>query len=125
MTRDRHSSACVWLLLAAALFMRAVLPQGYMPARTDHGTITVRVCGSSGHVLQIPTGTREAPRGSARAEPPCAFAGLGAPALPPPAVADLIVSKPLELAFAGTAEAALRLTAPLAHPPARGPPPTA
>jgi hypothetical protein len=124
MTRDRHSSACVWLLLAAALLMRAVLPQGYMPARAADGTITVRVCGS-GHLLHIPTGKREAPRDAGRAEPPCAFAGLGASALPPPEAVDLIVSKPLELAFAGTAEAALRLTAPLAHPPARGPPPTA
>ena len=29
MTRVRHPHAFVWLMLAAALFMRAFLPQGY------------------------------------------------------------------------------------------------
>ena len=72
MTSKRSSRTVLWLLLAAALFMRAFLPQGYMPERTESGAITVRVCGS-GHVLQIPTGKDEAPNKSERAEPPFAL----------------------------------------------------
>lgn len=121
MTGVRHPRAFLWLLLAAALFMRAFLPQGYMPERTESGTITVRVCGS-GHVLQIPTGKDEAPDTAERAEPPCAFAGLGTPALPPPAVAELRAPLPVERAFAQAGEAASLPAAPLPHPPARGPP---
>jgi len=121
MTRVRSSRTVLWLLLAAALFMRAFLPQGYMPERTASGAITVKVCGA-GHVLQIPTGKGEAPDKSERAEPPCAFAGLGAPALPPPAAIALPVPGPLEMAFAPAGLAAPSPAVPLAHPPARGPP---
>ena len=121
MTRIRHSSAVLWTLLAAALFMRAFLPQGYMPARAGDGTITVRVCGS-GHVVQIPTDKRETPRGAERVEPPCAFAGLGTPLLPSPAVADLPTLEPIEVLFGEAAETAFQLIAALPHPPARGPP---
>lgn len=121
MTRPRHPRASLWLLLAAALLMRAFLPQGYMPERSDSGAITVRVCGA-GHVLQIPTGKRDAPGKAGRAQPPCAFAGLGAPALPPPTIAGLPSAGPLEPLFGDTGEAALSLSAPLPHPPARGPP---
>ena len=121
MVRTRHPRALLWLLLAAALFMRAFLPQGYMPAHTSDGAITVRVCGS-GHVLQIPTGQEQAPKKGERAEPPCAFAGLGTPALPPPAVAGLAAPEPAEPIFAEAVDAAFGLSAPLPHPPARGPP---
>ena len=121
MTRVRSSRSMLWLLLVAALFMRAFLPQGYMPERTDSGALTVRVCGS-GHILQIPTSKREAPDTTERAEPPCAFAGLGTPALPPPAVAELPAPAPVEHAFAHAGERVVRVVAPLPHPPARGPP---
>ena len=121
MTSKRSSRTVLWLLLAAALFMRAFLPQGYMPERTESGAITVRVCGS-GHVLQIPAGKDEAPTRSERAEPPCAFAGLGTLALPPSAVAELPAPAPVEHAFARAGERVVRVVAPLPHPPARGPP---
>ena len=121
MTRARSSRTALWLLLAAALFMRAFLPQGYMAERTEQGAVTVRVCGS-GHALPIPTGKDEAPARSERAEPPCAFAGLGTPALPPPAAADLPTPKRTEQAFAHAAEAVAPRAARLPHPPARGPP---
>ena len=120
MTRVRPPRAFLLLLLAAALFMRAFVPDGFMPERTDSGAITVRVCGA-GHVLQIPTGKRDAPGKAERAQPPCAFAGLGAPALPP-AIVDLPSREPREQLFGDTGEAALSLSAPLLHPPARGPP---
>src|SRR6188768_2751395 len=94
----RSSRTILWLLLAAALFMRAFLPQGYMPEQSEGGAITVRVCGA-GHVVQIPTGKDGAPARSERAEPPCAFAGLGTPALPPSAAAELPAAEPVEQAF--------------------------
>jgi hypothetical protein len=119
-TDSSRSHAFLWLL-AAALFMRAFLPQGYMPERTDSGAITVRVCGS-GHVLQIPIGPYEAPGKADRAQPPCAFAGLGTPVLPPPALAHLAPPVPVEPAYAPAEEAARRVSTPLPHPPARGPP---
>ena len=121
MTRVRSSRTVLWLLLAAALFMRAFLPQGYMPERTASGAITVKVCGA-GHVLQIPTGKGEAPDKSERAEPPCAFAGLGTPALPPPAFAELPAPELVELAFVHAGQSVPFSATPLPHPPARGPP---
>ena len=121
MTCKRSSRTVLWLLLAAALFMRAFLPQGYMPERTDSGGITVKVCGS-GHVLKIPAGKGEAPDEGDRAEPPCAFAGLGTPALPPPLAAELPTPEQLELAFAHTGHATRLPGTRLPHPPARGPP---
>jgi len=120
-TRVRSSRTVLWLLLAAALFMRAFLPQGYMPERTESGAITVKVCGS-GHVLQIPTDKGEAPDEGDRAEPPCAFAGIGTPTLPPPLAAELPTPEQVELAFAHTGHAVPLPGAGLPHPPARGPP---
>ena len=117
----RSSRTVLWLLLAAALFMRAFLPQGTMAERSESGAIAVKVCGS-GHVLQIPTGKDEAPRDSDRAGPPCAFAGLGIPALPPPLAAQLPTPVPVERAFAHTSHAAPLPVGPPPHPPARGPP---
>lgn len=121
MTRRGSHPTILWLLLAAALFMRAFLPQGYMPEQTADGAITVRVCGA-GHVLQIPTGPAEAPGKAERAEPPCAFAGLGTPALPPPAPTELRAPEPTEPAFVPARLAALQPDAGRLLPPARGPP---
>jgi hypothetical protein len=111
----------LWLLLAAALFMRAFVPQGYMAERTESGAIAVKVCGS-GHVLLIPTGQDEAPDEADRAEPPCAFAGLGTPALPPPSSFELGMPEPVARAFARAGHAAPPPASRLPHPPARGPP---
>ena len=85
----------LWLLLAAALFARAFVPQGYMPERTAQSTIAVAICGSEGH-WAIPLGDGdEAPDDeNAAAEAPCAFAGLGAPALPP---APALETRPLDV----------------------------
>ena len=113
----------LWLLLAVALFMRALVPQGYMAERDSVGAIAVKVCGS-GHVLQIPVGKGDTPDTDDRAQPPCAFAG-SAPALPPPAGADLPAPAPVEAALLAVGTNAPRVAAPLPHPPARGPPLTA
>lgn len=114
----------LWLLLAAALFMRAVMPQGYMAERDGAGTITVKVCGS-GHVLQIPFGKGDTPDAGDRAQPPCAFAGLGTPALPQPAITEFPVPATVEVAYIRAGPDAPRIAARLPQPPARGPPSTA
>lgn len=124
MTRVRRPRGLLWLLLAAALFMRALVPQGYMAERDAAGTITLRVCGSD-QAVQIPLGGGEAPESGDSAQPPCAFAGLGTPALPPPHVGDLPLPAPDERLYGGSEPETPRVTAPLPHPPARGPPLTA
>ena len=102
----RSCRPVLWLLLAAALFMRAVLPQGYMPERTDGGSFAVVVCGSGGtHLIRL-GGAADQPQERQRAEPPCAFAGLGTGTVPPSEwAAPLAPAAPHRLL-----------------PPARGPP---
>ena len=118
----RSSQPFLWLLLAAALFMRAVLPQGYMPERSADGSIAVAVCGSDG-VHLIPLEGRGIPDDDRpRAEPPCAFAGLGTLAAPLPAGFELAMPAPAERAFAATLAAVSVAAAPRLLPPARGPP---
>jgi len=112
----------LWLLLAAALFVRAFVPAGYMPERADGGMIAVALCGS-GEVHLIPRGDGASPdKDRPRVEPPCAFAGLGSPAAPPPALPALAVPAPIAVAYAPApapvrAGASTRLL-----PPATGPP---
>jgi len=120
----RPSHPFLWFLLAAALFMRAVLPQGYMPERSTSGSIAVVVCGS-GAVHRIPIGDGDDREGQQRAEPPCAFAGLAAPAVPAPALAELLLPARAVLANADAERVVAPIAAPHIHPPARGPPLTA
>ena len=103
MTRPSHPF--LWFLLATALFMRALQPQGYMPERSTSGSIAVVVCGS-GAVNRIPIGDGH-DRGDEqqRAEPPCAFAGLAAPAVPAPALPELLLPARAVLARAEQARA--------------------
>lgn len=112
----------LWLLLAAALFVRAFVPQGYMPERSDGGAIAVAVCGSGGvHVIPLgKDGEREKDR--PRPEPPCAFAGLSGAALPPPAAAELPAPQAASIAYAAPARAFAAQAPPRLFPPARGPP---
>ena len=110
----------LYLLLAAALFMRAVLPQGYMPERSESGSIAVVICGSGG-VHRIPIGDGDDPESEQRAEPPCVFAGIATPLLPP-APAGLPLPAAVKLARAdGRPLAIPRLAIRQIHP-ARGPP---
>jgi len=117
-----HARPLLWILLAAALFMRAFVPQGYMPERSGDGAIAVAMC-SSGGVHLIPLGDEEsAPENERKpADQPCAFAGLGSAALPPalPAPVPAIASAVAYFGPSGPAEAT---SAPRLRPPARGPP---
>lgn len=111
----------LWLLLVAALFVRAFVPQGYMPERTAESTISVAICGSGGH-WAIPLGHDENAPEEKRAEPPCAFAGLGAPALPPAPVPTLSAFPPAETPYFTVSNPVGVIGAGLVLPPARGPP---
>lgn len=121
MTSLRPSRATLWLLLVAALFMHAVMPQGYMTERNNAGAITVQVCGS-GHLVEIPLGKGDVPGADDRVPAPCAFAGLGTPALPPPAIAEISPPAPVESVFAEAGQPAPVPASPRFYPPARGPP---
>ena len=118
----RRAPILLYVLLAAALFMRAFVPQGYMPERSGDGAIAVAMCASGGvHLIPLKDeGSAPADRAK-RAGEPCAFAGLGH-AVPPPAVAEPAPPIASTLApFAGFA-AAGPAGAPRLRPPARGPP---
>ena len=127
MKRLRPSRAAVLSLLAAALFVRAFLPQGTMPERLESGALAVALCGSDGvHLIPLKRAQdgpeQDLPEQDRRAEPPCAFAGLSAPATPPPALAALpvpaaVLRESPVLAADGERAVPARL-----FPPARAPP---
>lgn len=123
MSRTRSHRTCLWLLLAAALFLRAVVPQGYMPERSTAGSIALTLCNSDGVWLVPLNHDGDKPdKSGQRADPPCAFAGLGAPAVPPPASEALPPLAPVPLAFAPAPDAPEQSGQPRLLPPARGPP---
>lgn len=121
MTWVRRSPGLLWLLLAAALFMRAVVPQGFMAEADAAGSVTVKVCGA-GHLVEIPVGEDESPRGGPRAQQPCAFAGLGAPALPPPPSGELAVPGIVAIAYGSPPTVFPHAVSAPHRPPVRGPP---
>lgn len=110
----------MWLLLLAlALLVRAVVPQGYMASADAAGSITVEICNSDA-VWSIPLdGKPEAPE--SRDKGHCAFAGMqGDGALPAP-----LYAVPVFATAASPAMPDARIIAALAQrpkPPARGPP---
>jgi len=65
--------ALIWLLLAATLFMRAVMPAGYM-AEVKAGEIVVSVCNSDAK-MRIALPAKQTGK-SHEKEAPCAFAGM-------------------------------------------------
>jgi hypothetical protein len=117
----RHSrfAGWAWLLVAMVLLLRAAVPTGFMPERTDEGGISLTICGEGG-VVHIPSTKDKAPKQDG-APSHCAFAGMGAPAdLPPPLVLPSAAWSSHH--FADRAEAAQRAAALYPRPPSRGPP---
>ncbi len=120
----------MWLLLVAALFLRAAVPQGTMPDAAGGRVVAVPMCNSPGlwHIALDRTDEdsgEDAGDDSAGDQPaaaPCAFAGLGSPAAPPPVLPDLPPPAFADHAFALVAVPAAPPALPAPRPPARGPP---
>jgi hypothetical protein len=134
-----QSTLAVWLLLAATLFLRALLPVGTMPDRDASGAISVRLCGSAGWLVQAvqqethsgrhhasghhaKSGEPEHDEGEQHASQACAFAGLGTPAATPPDMPALLLPTPVATLFAATSARPASVTVPRPLPPARAPP---
>jgi hypothetical protein len=112
----RHAG-WAWMLVAAVLLLRAAVPQGFMPERTDDGRIALTICGSGG-LVHIPL-KDGAP--AKRASPShCAFAGIGAADLPAPIALPVADWRAPD--FAHGEPAAQRTASLYPRPQSRGPP---
>jgi hypothetical protein len=125
----RRHFALAWVLIAAALVIKALVPAGYMTV-VSGGTISVQICsGVSGRTMEIAVPGMPGKQGQehpGKTDMPCPFAGLAALSL---AMADAGL---LVLAIAFILAAAWRepgvtpvLRVPYLRPPLRGPPATA
>lgn len=119
---SRERQYGIWLLLVTALFMRAVMPQGYMPDAGQQ-TITVKLCHSSAVMtLVLPPKEGHGRSGEGRDQPPCAFANLAPGALPAADLLALPLPKAVLENFSAD-EAPFALAAVARQlPPARAPP---
>ncbi|MFC0205518.1 hypothetical protein [Novosphingobium soli] len=124
--RDRPALAA--LLLAAVLCLKALVPQGTMPAAPETGLIVALCSGTmpagTAMTIVIPTKGGHQEHGAATADHPCAFAPLGA-AMTGADLAPLLV---VALAFVFVAAIlrrplALPATGAQIRPPSQGPPP--
>lgn len=154
MTLRRSARTHIWpllLLLLAALFMRAAVPQGYMISSEAPGSLSITVCGSdlfwqkmakqqpapvsmdSMHGMHgsqhagMDDGGHGASHGDGHDSEhgdsaPCAFAGFAGPASPPDLADDLPLPAPAVLAFAADREVLRLVAIPRALPPSRAPP---
>ena len=111
-------------LIACALAMKLVMPIGFMPA-AGAGKLMVLVCTEFGPqrvAIDVP-GAPAKPDDMAKADQPCAFAGLGQALLPGADAVQIAAALAFILALGF---AAVALAAPLrarhAWPPLRGPP---
>ena len=111
-----RSTKAIWLLLAATLFLRALVPAGWMPdTGSGSDVIVAKMCNSS-MVVTIPLGRDPAPGDStAHQSETCLFAGFAGDA--PLAAAPPVEQQPVAV----LAALLLQRTAFLL-PPGRGPP---
>lgn len=125
MSARRRPLPILWLLAAALLAVKALVPTGWMPVVAGDGGIRIALCTSQGTVLATldADGTVHrdgAPESGNRDT--CPFATVAAafdlaapPAMPPAFAASPFSARPLPVAAMVAARRALR-------PPARGPP---
>lgn len=112
-------------LLALALAMKLLVPGGFMPA-VSGGTIVIRLCSGTGPMAMAMPGLADDERGEGhpgKAEQPCAFGGLAAPALGAidPVLLAVAIAFILALALHPVAPRIAGLAVRL-RPPLRGPP---
>jgi hypothetical protein len=113
------------LLLAVALLVRAVVPQGFMLDRAADG-VTIAMCNSN-MTMTIPfkDGPKKDGQGPTKADQsgdPCAFAGHQSAATPPEGLAPLPLPLLAPAPYNAVRERALSPASPHHLPPATGPP---
>jgi hypothetical protein len=125
--RDPTASIALSLGLVAALLalcLRLMAPVGWMPVASGNG-VMFTLCSGSGEqqVTFGKDGKPSTPDNGASHGGPCAFSGIGTPALPdlPPSVALQIFAIFIALGLAATQRPRLAAVAWL-RPPLRGPP---
>lgn len=120
----RRNALATWMVIVAAVLMKAIVPAGFMPERTASG-IAVVLCPGIATVPDHATLPHHKGHDRAPAKPdvPCAFAGLTAPSF---GGIDIVV---LAIAVAAILSTARLFVphAPIARraflrPPLRGPP---
>ncbi|WP_235037532.1 MULTISPECIES: hypothetical protein [unclassified Novosphingobium] len=123
--RDRPALAA--LLLAAALFLKALIPAGYMPAAPDTGLIVALCSGTmpagSTVTIAIPKKSSHQDHTTSTADHPCAFAPLGT-AMTGADFAPLVLAALAFVFVTAIVRAPLSLPAKAAHfrPPSQAPP---
>ncbi|AKM10505.1 DUF2946 family protein [Croceicoccus naphthovorans] len=117
--RLHRPGACVWLLLVATLFMRAVMPAGYM-AEAKGGSIVVDICNSDA-TWRIPLPAKKSDD-HAKQQAPCAFAGFAHAALTMPDVPTVSAVAPAQEVQPRLAGKVLVTRHYWFVPPATGPP---
>ena len=126
----RRHFALAWVLIAAALLVKALVPAGYMTV-VSGGTISVQICsGVAGKTMEIAVPGMLAKHGGqdhpGKAEMPCAFAGLAVPSLAAADAGLLVLAIAFILAVSWREPGAtLAPRVPHLRPPLRGPPATA
>jgi hypothetical protein len=109
------AQAAILALLALVLVLRTAIPAGYMIAPSSGG-LAFTLCEAS---VPAPSPHHQGHETPAKPKPPCAYAALAAPALPPGPPLVLAPPPPPEASPAGGAG-----TAAIAPEPASPPPPS-
>ena len=122
---SRSFKSLIWLLLAAALMARAVVPSGWMPVADKDGFRIALCTGTGPAFMTLGRDGRlheEAPEKPAPRDPcPYALGAVQAASLPPAIELPLPPIAAQALTPAALAEVAMALRRSL-RPPARGPP---
>lgn len=120
----RRAPTQIWILIAATLLLRTMVPVGWMPDVGRDGYITARVCNAD-YTIRIPLNRDDAPEKQAPHESaPCLFAGFSGAMLPPADPAFLLDRVPPDQVRVATL-ARLLLQRPIRlTPPGRAPPVT-
>lgn len=115
-------NAAAMLLVAVALLLQAVTPQGWMMGEDASGTITIEVCNSDQQLVIPLKGKTPAHQDDDSASKACAFAGLQHAGIDNDPNLSLPLPSLALAAYDGVREQALAPETPRFLPPARGPP---